>query len=256
MRVGRTTRMYTNLLGLEVCRVIFSPTMSSMDDGLNDRDSICCCEQAPRNATIVTETPRRRLDITLRSSAETDLRSGVCSLTRSNSVSETEPAYVILQRGRTYFENQNEMKEVRELRFTLVYAGMCRRPTRRRKFMPYRANPIAAGKSVRRSATIACLRKDLLSLVLLALTIFCAVNFGSHFGPSAGTAQARACRHSGHNRHARPRVFPSTITRISTTTSGITKVATLIKGSSQGRSRSAAGGFRRHDPGNAARIFS
>jgi hypothetical protein len=31
----------------------------------------------------------------------------------------------ILQRGRTYFENQDKMKEVRE-RFTLVYAGCIR----------------------------------------------------------------------------------------------------------------------------------
>jgi hypothetical protein len=37
-------------------------------------------------------------------------------------VSDGPPAYFILQRGRTYFENQNKMKEVRE-RFTLVYAG-------------------------------------------------------------------------------------------------------------------------------------
>jgi hypothetical protein len=37
-------------------------------------------------------------------------------------VSDPGSAYVILQRGRTYFENQNEMKEVR-YRFTLVYAG-------------------------------------------------------------------------------------------------------------------------------------
>ena len=32
---------------------------------------------------------------------------------------------MILQKGRTYFENQAEMKEVRE-RFTLVYAGCIR----------------------------------------------------------------------------------------------------------------------------------
>jgi len=33
-----------------------------------------------------------------------------------------QPTYVILQRGRTYFENQQEMKDVKA-NFTLVYAG-------------------------------------------------------------------------------------------------------------------------------------
>lgn len=33
-----------------------------------------------------------------------------------------QPVYFILQRGRTYFENQDKMKEVRD-RFRLVYAG-------------------------------------------------------------------------------------------------------------------------------------
>lgn len=51
----------------------------------------------------------------------TDLQSPVLSDPKIN-VSEPGPAYVILQTGRTYFENQNEMKEVRD-RFTLVYAG-------------------------------------------------------------------------------------------------------------------------------------
>ena len=38
------------------------------------------------------------------------------------------PAYFILQRGRTYFENQEKMKQVRE-RFPLVYASCVRGDT-------------------------------------------------------------------------------------------------------------------------------
>jgi len=39
--------------------------------------------------------------------------------------SDTQPAFIILQRGRTYFENQQEMKDVKA-RFTLVYAKCIR----------------------------------------------------------------------------------------------------------------------------------
>ena len=51
----------------------------------------------------------------------TDLQSRVL-LDPKFTVSETATAYILLQRGRTYFENQSEMKEVRD-RFTLVYSG-------------------------------------------------------------------------------------------------------------------------------------
>jgi hypothetical protein len=70
--------------------------------------------------SIVTETPGVVRYYT-EEFGRTDLQSRVLSDPKYN-VSATGPAYVILQPGRTYFENQNEMKEVRD-RFTLVYAG-------------------------------------------------------------------------------------------------------------------------------------
>jgi hypothetical protein len=110
--------MYTNVLGSRYAAYFF-PHDEFYDDGLNDAIRFVC-EQAPRNATIVTETPGVVRYYTEKF-GRTDLQSRVLSAPKY-SVSETEPAYVILQRGRTYFENQNKMKEVHD-RFTLVYAG-------------------------------------------------------------------------------------------------------------------------------------
>ena len=110
--------MYTNVLGSRYAAYFF-PHDEFYDDGLNDAIRFVC-EHAPRHATIVTETPGV-VSYYTEKFGRTDLQSRVLSDPKY-SVSETEPAYVILQRGRTYFENQNEMKEVRD-RFTLVYAG-------------------------------------------------------------------------------------------------------------------------------------
>jgi hypothetical protein len=110
--------IYTNVLGSRYAAYFF-PHDEFYDDGLNEAIRFVC-EQAPRNATIVTETPGVIRYYTEKF-GRTDLQSRVLSDPKY-SVSETEPAYVILQRGRTYFENQNEMKEVHD-RFTLVYAG-------------------------------------------------------------------------------------------------------------------------------------
>jgi 4-amino-4-deoxy-L-arabinose transferase-like glycosyltransferase len=110
--------MYTNALGARYTAYFF-PHDDFYDDGLNDAIRFVC-EQAPRNATIVTETPGVVRYYTEKL-GRADLQSRVLSDPKY-SVSETEPAYIILQRGRTYFENKNEMKEVRD-RFTLVYAG-------------------------------------------------------------------------------------------------------------------------------------
>jgi len=130
--------MYTNLPGSRYAAYFF-PHDEFYDDGLNDAIRFVC-EQAPRNATIVTETPGV-VGYYSEKFGRTDLQSRVLSDPKY-SVSETEPAYVILQRGRTYFENQNEMKEVRD-RFTLVYAGCVEGHTAAEVYaVP--ANPIAA----------------------------------------------------------------------------------------------------------------
>ena len=110
--------LYTNALGSGYAGYFF-PHDEFYDDGLNDAIRFVC-ERAPRDSTIVTETPGVVRYYTEKF-GRTDLQSRVLSDPKYT-VSEPGPAYVILQRGRTYFENQNEMKEVRD-RFTLVYAG-------------------------------------------------------------------------------------------------------------------------------------
>ncbi|HXM47129.1 MAG TPA: glycosyltransferase family 39 protein [Pyrinomonadaceae bacterium] len=110
--------MYTNVFGSRYAAYFF-PHDEFYDDGLNDAIRFVC-ELAPRNATIVTETPGVVRYYTEKF-GRTDLQSRVLSDPKFT-LSETATAYVILQRGRTYFENQNEMKEVRD-RFTLVYSG-------------------------------------------------------------------------------------------------------------------------------------
>ncbi len=97
----------------------FFPHDEFYDDGLNDAIRFVG-EAAPHGATIVSETPGAVKYYTEKL-ARTDLQSRVLS-DPNFAVTDTAPAYLILQRGRTYFENQNEMKEVRR-RFTLVYAG-------------------------------------------------------------------------------------------------------------------------------------
>jgi hypothetical protein len=110
--------MYTNALGSGYAGYYF-PHDEFYDDGLNDAIRFVC-ERAAPNATVVTETPGVVRYYTEKF-GRTDLQSQVLSDPKYT-VSESGPAYVILQRGRTYFENEDEMKEVRG-RFTLVYSG-------------------------------------------------------------------------------------------------------------------------------------
>ncbi len=132
--------MYTNALGSGYTAYFF-PHDEFYDDGLNDAIRFVG-ERAPRDAAIVTETPGVVRYYTEKF-GRTDLQSRVLSDPKFT-VSETGPAYVILQRGRTYFENQNEMKEVRD-RFTLVYAGCIEGHTAAEVYaVP--ANPSAAVK--------------------------------------------------------------------------------------------------------------
>jgi hypothetical protein len=110
--------MYTNILGARY-EAYFFPHDEFYDDGLSDAIRFVC-ERAPKGSTIVTEAPGVVRYYTEKL-GRTDLRSRVLS-DPEYTVSDQAPAYVILQRGRTYYENQNEMKEVRD-RFTLVYSG-------------------------------------------------------------------------------------------------------------------------------------
>ena len=110
--------MYTNALGSGSAAYYF-PHDEFYDDGLNEAIRFVCARAAPR-ATIVNETPGVVKYYTEKF-GRPDLQSQVLSDPKYT-VTDSAPAYVILQRGRTYFENQNEMKEVRD-RFTLVYSG-------------------------------------------------------------------------------------------------------------------------------------
>jgi hypothetical protein len=110
--------LYSNVLG-EKYTAYFFPHDEFYDDGVNQAIQFIC-EHAPRNANIVSETPGVVRYYTEKF-GRTDLQSHV--LSDPNYAPSTEaPGFVILQKGRTYFENQQEMKDV-QARFTLVYAG-------------------------------------------------------------------------------------------------------------------------------------
>ncbi|MFS8083995.1 MAG: ArnT family glycosyltransferase [Acidobacteriota bacterium] len=110
--------LYSNVLGSSYTAYFF-PHDEFYDDGLNEAIRFVAT-RAPRQALIVTETPGV-VSYYLEKSGRTDLQSRVLS-DGQFTVSEAEPSFFILQRGRTYFENQTKMKEVRD-RFRLVYAG-------------------------------------------------------------------------------------------------------------------------------------
>lgn len=113
--------LYSNLLG-DRYTAWFFPHDEFYDDGVNEAIQFIC-ERAPQNAAIVSETPGVVRYYTAKF-GRTDLQSHVLSDPKYTP-STAGPTYVILQKGRTYFENQQEMKEVKA-QFTLVYAGCIR----------------------------------------------------------------------------------------------------------------------------------
>jgi hypothetical protein len=110
--------LYSNVIGAKYTAYFF-PHDEFYDDGLNEAIRFVT-DHAPPGATIVTETPGVVAYYTAKF-GRTDLQSHVLS-DPNFTLSTQLPTFVILQKGRTYFENQNEMEEVRE-HFTLVYAG-------------------------------------------------------------------------------------------------------------------------------------
>lgn len=113
--------LYSNVIA-DRYTAYFFPHDEFYDDGLREAIQFVCAH-APANAMIVTETPGVVRYYTEKF-GRTDLQSRVLSdpdFTVPNQV----PAYFILQRGRTYFENQEKMKQVRE-RFPLIYASCVR----------------------------------------------------------------------------------------------------------------------------------
>jgi len=113
--------LYSNEIGHRYTAYFF-PHDEFYDDGLNDAIRFVCA-QAPPSALIVTEAPGVVRYYTEKFNRK-DLQTHVLS-DPNFAVSDQAPAYFILQRGRTYFENQDKMKQVRA-RFPLVYASCIR----------------------------------------------------------------------------------------------------------------------------------
>ena len=109
--------LYTNALAAGRAGYYF-PHDEFYDDGL--REAIrYVCDAAPKGALLVNETPgvvRHYLE----KYGRADLQSRVLSDPKFTLTGEEPETYVILQKGRTYFENQEEMKAVRA-RYRLVY---------------------------------------------------------------------------------------------------------------------------------------
>ena len=129
--------LYTNVIGHRYTAYFF-PHDEFYDDGLSDAIRFVCV-QAPANATIVSETPGV-VRYYLEKFGRTDLQARVLS-DANYTVPEQGQAFIILQRGRTYFENQDKMNQVRE-RLPLVYASCVRGHT---AAAVYSAQPGATG---------------------------------------------------------------------------------------------------------------
>ncbi|HEY3582722.1 MAG TPA: glycosyltransferase family 39 protein [Pyrinomonadaceae bacterium] len=102
--------LYTNALGGGRAGYFF-PHDEFYDDGVREAVKFVC-ENAPQDATIANETPgvvRYYLSVFGR----TDLNSQVISSREFDVTAAPGPVYVIVQSGRTYFENRDELAAVR-----------------------------------------------------------------------------------------------------------------------------------------------
>ena len=102
--------MYTNLLGGGRMGYYF-PHDEFYDDGLREALGFVCAN-APQGATVLHETP----GVTryyLGKCNRTDLQSRVLSDRSLSLEGLPQPVYVIVQRGRTYFENREKLALVR-----------------------------------------------------------------------------------------------------------------------------------------------
>jgi hypothetical protein len=110
---------YTNALGGGRSGYYF-PHDEFYDDGLREAIKYVS-EHAPQRAAVVHETPAV-MRYYLQKFNRTDLDSRVLSDHAFQLDNAPRPAYVILQRGRTYFENREKMNETRA-RGHKVYEG-------------------------------------------------------------------------------------------------------------------------------------
>jgi hypothetical protein len=101
---------YTNVLGGGRVGYYF-PHDEFYDDGLREAIRFVC-ESAPQNASIVSETPGV-VRYYLEKFNRPDLEPRVLSDRALSLDALPRPAYVIVQRGRTYFENREKLEDVR-----------------------------------------------------------------------------------------------------------------------------------------------
>ncbi|HYJ45794.1 MAG TPA: hypothetical protein VEV81_04200, partial [Pyrinomonadaceae bacterium] len=102
---------YTNALGGGRVGYFF-PHDEFYDDGLREAIEFVA-KTAPQGAVIVHETPGV-VGYYLEKFGRPDLDSRVLSAKDFNLSETRKPAFIIVQRGRTYFENQEKMKQARE----------------------------------------------------------------------------------------------------------------------------------------------
>lgn len=102
--------LYTNALAAGKAGYFF-PHDEFYDDGLREAIQVVC-EKAPSGATMAHETPAVA-GYYLTQFGRTDIKSQAISSFDFDVRSANGPVYVIVQRGRTYFENREELDYVR-----------------------------------------------------------------------------------------------------------------------------------------------
>ncbi|HEX8472690.1 MAG TPA: glycosyltransferase family 39 protein [Pyrinomonadaceae bacterium] len=113
--------LYTNALAANRAGYYF-PHDEFYDDGLREAVNFIC-ERAPVGATVAHETPGV-VRYYLQRCGRTDLRSRTISDVQYNPLDAPTDTFVIMQRGRTYFENREELESVRASdAFERVYDG-------------------------------------------------------------------------------------------------------------------------------------
>ena len=113
--------MYTNALGGQSAAGYYFPHDEFYDDGLREAIEFVC-RSAPEGAMIVHETPGV-VGYYLEKFGRNDMQSRVLSDPNFKLADVPASAFIILQPGRTYFENQEKMREVRAS-FRKVYEGL------------------------------------------------------------------------------------------------------------------------------------
>jgi hypothetical protein len=109
--------LYTNALGAGRAGYYF-PHDEFYDDGLREAIKFVC-DNAPRGATIAHETPAVARYY-LKRFARLDLTSQAMSAPEFDPLKLSGPAFMILQRGRLYFENRDKISFIRA-KFRKVY---------------------------------------------------------------------------------------------------------------------------------------